>query len=244
MKELNLYQDHRNLARITGIMYLLVIICAGFSQGYVRGTLIYFDDALMTADNILTNQGLFRLGFTTDLVAFLLDAAISVMLYVLLKPAGKTLALASSAFRLLAHPAIGSINLLNHFMALELLEGTAFVSAFSPEQVHVMVLELMNAHRIGYLIAGAFFGIHLFLLGVLIYRSVSFPKVFGILLILAAAGYLMESFGDFLFPGNEAWLANVVGFSAAIGEVSLTFYLLIIGVRESVYVEPVKPEAS
>ncbi|XOV92901.1 MAG: DUF4386 domain-containing protein [Bacteroidota bacterium] len=235
-----LNQNHRNLARITGMMYLLVIIFAGFSQGYVRESLVVPGDALATALNIMNNQGLFRLGFVADILAFLLDAAISIMFYQLLKPAGKTLAIISSVFRILAHPAIGSLNLLNHFMALQILGGVEFMSAFTPEQIHVIALELMDAHRIGYLIAGAFFGVHCFLLGILLHKSKLIPELFGILMIFAAVGYLMESFGDFLFPGNEELLAWIVGLSAGLGEVGLTLYLLIKGVRKSAIVLPVQ----
>ena len=86
-----------NTVRLTGLLYLLVIICAGFSQGYVRGTLVVFGDAQATAANILANEGLFRLGLTSDLIAFLLDAVISVLLYQIFKPYGKILAMVSSA---------------------------------------------------------------------------------------------------------------------------------------------------
>lgn len=237
-----LNQDHRNLARITGIMYLLVIICAGFSQGYVRESLVVFGDPLSTAELILDNQGLFRIGFVADIIAFLLDAVISIMFYQLLKPVGKTLAIVSSTFRILAHPAIGSLNLLNHFMALEILGDANFISAFTPEQTQAMALQLMNAHRIGYLIAGAFFGIHCLLLGIQIYRTPLIPKFFGVMMGIAAAGYVMESFGDFLFPGNEEWLAWSVGLTAALGEVGLTLYLLIKGVRRPAVIEQLKSE--
>ena len=87
----------------------------------------------------------------------------------------------------------------------------------------------LEAHRYGYLIAGAFFGLHCLLFGVLVYKSNVFPKVFGGLLLGAAAGYLLETFGDFNMPGNEENLALIVGIAAALGEVSLTFYMLIKG---------------
>ncbi|MEQ8338099.1 MAG: DUF4386 domain-containing protein [Cyclobacteriaceae bacterium] len=219
--------------RITGLMYLLVIICAGFSQGYVRGTLVIPGDAAATALNITSNEGLFRLGLVTDLIAFLLDAAISVMFYQLLKPAGKTLALISSAFRLLAHPAIGALNLLNHYMAVHVLSGAEFLSSFDQAQLQTISLIFMDAHKYGYLLAGGFFAVNCLLLGVSIFKSGMIPRVFGILMALAAMGYFMETFGDFLFPGNEDWLALVVGFSAAVGEVGLTLYLLIIGAKKS-----------
>lgn len=218
-------------ARVTGIMYLFVIIFAGFSQGYVRAGLVVPDDPVSTANNILTNASLFRWGFATDLTAFLLDAAISVLFYQLFKGYHKTLALLSAAFRLLAHPAIASINLLNHYLALEVLGGGESIMYMGEIQAQTATLFFMKAHHIGYLIAGVFFGVHCILLGILIYRSGLIPGLLGILMGLAGAAYLIESYGDFLFPGNEQFLALLVGISAALGEVTLAFYLLIKGVR-------------
>lgn len=214
-------------------MYLAVIICAGFSQGYVRGTLFVPGDAATTSANILQHPELFRLGLTFDLVAFLMDAVISVMLYNLFKPFNKPLALISASLRLIAHPAIGSLNLLNHFMASHILGDATYLSAFDPEQLQSISMLFMDAHRNGYLIAGGFFGVHCFLLGWLIYKSNIFPKIFGGFMIGAAAGYLLETFGNFSVPGYEEWTALIVGVSAALGEVSLTLYMIIKGVKNS-----------
>jgi len=58
--------------RLTGFLYLLIIICAGFSQGYIRGSIVVPEDAVATASNILQNKALFRLGLSLDLVAFII----------------------------------------------------------------------------------------------------------------------------------------------------------------------------
>ncbi|MDO6438570.1 DUF4386 domain-containing protein [Cyclobacterium sp. 1_MG-2023] len=220
-------------ARLTGIFYLLVIILAGFSQGYVRGMIFIPDDPLATLTNINSTEGLFRLGLVSDLLAFMIDAVISILLYQLLKPVNPTLAAIASVFRLLAHPAIASLNLLNHYMALYAADASGPMSALGTEQQEVWAMLFMNAHNAGYLLAGAFFGIHCLLLGILLYRSPLFPKVFGILMVIAAGGYLIETFGNFIFPGNQLVLATIVGFSAAIGEVSFTLYLLFKGSRKT-----------
>lgn len=224
----------KNKARLTGILYLLVIIFAGFSQGYVRGTMFIPDDPQATLTNIISSEGLFRLGLVSDLLAFILDAVISVLLYQLLKSVHTTMAAMASVFRLLAHPTIASLNLLNHYMALQVASGTGFMSGLGIEQQEVWTMLFMNAHNAGYLLAGAFFGVHCLLLGVLLYRSALFPKMFGVLMVVAAGGYLLETFGNFMFPGHQLVLANIVGFSAAIGEVSLTLYLLSKGTRKTV----------
>ncbi len=223
----------KNTYKLTGVLYLLVIICAGFSQGYVRGTLVVSGDAVATANNILQNESLFRLGLSLDLVAFIIDAIISVMFYQMFKPYGKNLAMVSAALRLIAHPAIGSLNLLNHYLAYQVLGGAEFLSVFDEAQLQSLSLLFMEAHRYGYLIAGGFFGLHCFLLGVSIYKSTAIPKIFGVLLMGSAMGYLIETFGNFNVPGYEEYTALIVGFSAAVGEVGLTLFLLIKGRRES-----------
>lgn len=215
--------------RLIGILYLFVILFAGFSQGYVRGTLVIIDDATATTTNILLHEGLFRLGLTTDLLAFVLDAIISVLFYQLFKPFNNVLAMVSAALRLIAHPAIASLNLLNHYMAYEVLGGANFLSSFSEVQLQTISLFFMEAHKYGYLIAGAFFGVHCLLLGILIYKSNIIPNLLGALLIGSAGGYLIETFVNFNFPGYEDLTALLVGVTAAIGEVGLTFYLLIKG---------------
>ncbi|MEQ9230737.1 MAG: DUF4386 domain-containing protein [Cyclobacteriaceae bacterium] len=241
MKNLEMNLMSKSSVRFTGLLYLLVIICAGFSQGYVRGNLYIPGDTMATATNILENEGLFRLGLASDLLAFILDAVISILFYQMLKPFGKTLALVSSGLRLIAHPAIGALNLLNHYMAYHVLGGGDFLAGFDAAQIESMSLLFMDAHRYGYLIAGGFFGVHCALLGVLLVRSDMIPKFFGWFMVVASVGYLMETFGDFLYPGNEEILAWIVGLSAALGEVGLTFYLLIIGVKKS-YVEKLKTQ--
>lgn len=218
----------QQLARLTGLLYLLIILCAGFAQGYVRGTLWIPGDAGATIQNIAAAEGLFRLGLVADLLAFLADLAVAVLLFQLLRHVDFTLSLMAAAFRLVAHPAIGSLNLLNHYLVLEVLQGAGQdVFADAAQGVHF----LFTAHQYGYLLAGAFFGIHCLLLGILLYRSERFPRLLGILLGLSALGYLLESFGDLLVPGYEATLAMIVGLTAAIGEVSLALYLVVKGLR-------------
>lgn len=222
--------------RLLGILYLAVILCAGFSQGYVRESIVVSNSASATAQNILANESLFRLGLSLDLIAFIIDAVISVFMYQLFKPFGKNLAMVSSTLRLIAHPAIGSLNLLNHYLAFQALNGADFLSAFSELQLQSLSLLFMQAHQYGYLIAGGFFGLHCFLLGILIYRSDSTPNILGGFLMGSAIGYLIETFGNFNVPGYETQTALIVGVAAAIGEVSLTLYWLIVGKRNKVLV--------
>lgn len=220
----------RTHARVAGLLYVLVILCAGFAQGFVRGTLVVPGDAAATAANIVASENLFRLGLVADLVAFVSDAVVAVLLYVLLRPVSRTASLVAAALRLVAHPAIASLNLLNHWAALRLLTGGG-AAALEPGQLPGAALMLMEAHGVGYLLAGAFFGLHLLVLGWLLWRSDLFPRTLGILVAVAAAGYLLESFGSLLLPDARSLFTWIVGITAVIGEVSLALYLLVKGVR-------------
>lgn len=219
--------------RFIGLLYLLVIILAGFSQGYVRGSIYVPGDSVETANRILENLSLFRIGIVSDLLAFMIDAIISVLLYQLFKPYNKSLAMIMASLRLIAHPAIASVNLINHYLAYKILSGDAFLSTFSSVQLESLSTLFLDAHSYGYMIAGAFFGIHCWLLGILIYKTYIFPKIFGGFMIAAASGYLLETFGNFSLPGYEELTAFIVGVSAALGEVSLTFYMLIQGAKKT-----------
>lgn len=224
--------NYKHYARMAGALYLIIIVCAGFSQGVVREMVIVDGDPVATAQNILANTFLFKMGLATDLIAFLCDVGVSILLYYLLKPVSQSLSLIAASFRLIAHPAIGSLNLLNHYAALQVLEGPGLAAAFSTASLQEMAFFFMELHNMGYLIAGAFFGIHCFLLGYLLYKSGLFPNILGVLLVLAAFGYLLESFGFIFFPELKSTFATIVGFSAGVGEVALCLWLLIKGVRD------------
>lgn len=98
----------KSIARLTGLLYLLIFVMAGFSEGFVRSSLIVPGDATTTAANIAAAEGLFRLGIATDLIAFSADAVVAILLYVLLRPVSRSVALLAVSLRLIAHPAIAS----------------------------------------------------------------------------------------------------------------------------------------
>ena len=225
-------QSLDRIARITGILYLAIILLAGFSEGFVRSSLIIPGDISSTMENIGRSEWLFRIGIVTDLLAFICDAAVAVLFYILLRNVSKSISAIASAFRLLAHPAIAALNLLNLFIILFLLNGEA-ASSIDSNQLNLWIQMFIDTHHYGYLIAGAFFGIHCFFLGYLLYYSDFFPKIFGLLMILASFGYLTESFGTFLFPEYEDIYTWIVAIPAVLAEVSLALWLIIKGIDTS-----------
>ena len=79
----------------------------------------------------------------------------------------------------------------------------------------------------GFSIAHIFWGLWLFPLGYLVFKSGFLPRVIGILLIVAGLGYLVDFTLFFLFPGITVTVSEFT----FVGEVVLILWLLIKGVN-------------
>lgn len=231
MKNYNIEKSAYKYAKITGLLYLVIFTCGIVSEMYVRGTLIVPGDALATTKNIINFPFLFRIGFVSDLIMATCDVVVAWAFYILLKPVNKNLALLAAFFRLSQAIIIG-INLLNYYTPLLILDGVNYTVTSIPNQVSDSIMLFLNAHTYGYLISGVFFGISCLLLGYLLYKSAYFPKFLGVLLVIAACGYLIDAFTNFLFPAYGSSTEILVVLTAVVAELSLCLWLLIKGIKK------------
>ncbi|HEU5305421.1 MAG TPA: DUF4386 domain-containing protein, partial [Gemmatimonadales bacterium] len=86
-------RSDKTLARTAGVLYLIVDISGVFAQFLVRSRLVVPGDAAATASNIVASEWLFRIGFVSDLLANTCYFLLALVLYVLLKPVNKNIAL-------------------------------------------------------------------------------------------------------------------------------------------------------
>lgn len=219
----------KTTARIAGLLMLVLVALAPFSMLYVPSTLIVPGDAVTTANNIVSSAPMFRLAMASDAVIFLVEIALCALVYTLVRPVNKTLALIA-VFARLAMTIIQGLNLLNHFIVLLLLSGAGSLTALAPPQLHALVSLFLGAHEAGVLIWGMFFGLHLLLLGYLVYRSGYLPKVIGGLLVFVGLVYLAQSFGNILLPDAKA-VFTAMG-SLGFLEIAFPVWLLIKGVKD------------
>lgn len=220
---------NQKTARFAGLLYLLIFAGGIFAQFIVRQCLIVPADAVTTADNIVAAEAVFRMGIGGDLLMLLSDVALAVVFYFLLRPVSNALAMLAAVFRLTQAAVIGS-SLVNLFYALNLLHSPALLTGVGAEQL----LLYLNAHAIGYAVAMIFFGINCLLTGYLVFRSGYFPKVLGILLVIAGLAYLSDSFAQVLLTDYAAYKAlfeSVAIPLAVVGEFAMTLWLLIRGVN-------------
>src|SRR5437588_8130511 len=84
----------KRLARIAGVLYLLVGIFGGFAQGFVYPKIYAAGDAATTAGNLVANSGLVRMGVVADLVQATIWVFLALALYRLLKQVHQSAAFA------------------------------------------------------------------------------------------------------------------------------------------------------
>jgi hypothetical protein len=217
-------------ARVGGVLYLIIIVNALFAEGFVRNSLIVPSDAAATASNILAHESLFRSSIVADLVNYSCDVAVAVILYFLLKPISRNLAMLAAIFRVLTD-GIGGLNLLNQYRVLQLLGGADYLKVFNSEQLQAMALLSIKAHSSGYAIALVFFGFGCLILGYLIYRSSFLPWILGILLGIAGLGYLINSFALIQAPTIQSMLFPWTLLPGFVAELSLALWLTIKGIN-------------
>ncbi|HVS04856.1 MAG TPA: DUF4386 domain-containing protein [Candidatus Dormibacteraeota bacterium] len=220
----------RRLARIAGVLYLLVGIFGGFAQGFVYPKVYAAGDAATTAANLIANSGLVRMGVVADLLDNSVWVFLALILYLLIKQVNKRVA---SAMVLLA--AIGAgITMLNavfEFEALRVATGAVNLGAFGTTGSNSLALLLVDTQHYVLLIAQIFFGLWLVPLGYLALRSGWFPKTLGIGLIVGAAGYLVDTLAALLLPDVGKAIHGYVTIPSAIAEIWMVGYLLVIGVK-------------
>jgi hypothetical protein len=220
-------------ARIAGFGLILMAILAFFANFFVLESLIIPGDAATTANNIMDNELLFRVGIISFIIVLILDVLVAWTLYIFLKPVNKNLALLAALFRLI-YTTIFGVALCHLLNVLQLLSGADYLKVVGTDQLHAQVMLSVDEFSNEWLIGLVFFGLHLLVIGYLIFKSGYMPRILGILLIIAAFGYLLDSFAHFLllnYTDYETTFLLIVAVPGIVAELSLCFWLLIKGVH-------------
>src|SRR5512141_1955773 len=89
---------------------------------------------------------------------------------------------------------IGMLNELNHIAVLLLLSGANYLTPFTASQLRALVLLFHDLHTGGLNIAQVFWGLWLFPMGYLVFKSGFLPRILGVLLMIGCFGYVIQSF--------------------------------------------------
>ena len=220
----------KRLARIAGVLYLLVGIFGGFAQGFVYPKIYVAGDAGKTAANVIANSGLIRAGVVADLFQATVLVFLAIVLYYLLKHVHQGVAGAMVVLAAMC-ATIAMLTSLFEFEALRVATGAVSMATFGAAGSGAMVSFLVDTQHYGLLIASIFMGLWLAPLGYLAYKSGMFPRSLGALLIATCAAYLVDVLATFLVPDFGKSIHVYLTIFPAIAEPAMVLYLLIKGVR-------------
>lgn len=218
------------LARIAGVLYLLVAIFSGYAFAYVLGKVYVAGDAATTAANVAANPTLVRTGVVADLVQATLWIFLAMTLYLLLQHAHQSAARAMVTL-VAVGAAIVCLNDVFQFESVRVATGGSYAAGFGAAGSSALVLLLLDIHHYGFLAAQIFFGLWLVPLGYLAYKSAMFPKALGLALIVGGVCYLVGMLAVFLVPDYGEKINVFVTIPSAVAEISIVLYLLVIGVK-------------
>ncbi len=222
-------ESAQRLARVSGLLYLVLFIFGMFSPLVLEGILTP-GDAAATTEKITDSLGLFGISIVTWIVIIAADIAISVTLYLLLEPAGRALSMVTAALRIVYSAVLGAF-LLNLVQAFTLLNGAENVTGVEAPQLQATVLSAVESFADGFVLALMFFGIHLVLPGVLLVRSSYMPRSLGVLMAVAGVGYVADGLANFFMTSHSDTATIILLAPALVGELALTVWLLLKGVQ-------------
>lgn len=219
-------------SRIAGLLYLVVIGTAFFSQLVMLG-LIVPGDVEKTTSAIIESERSFRLALLSDLVSLASYMAVAVILYRAFSSASKHLSLLALVFSLTSG-AVSVVCVLIRIGPLVLETYVPGASESGAQQLQLLSGVFLSLGSQGTTIALVFFGLHCFVVGWLIIRSKLFPYFVGFVLAIGGASYVAAGSLSLVNPEllNQFTLGHLPGFGIGDTVVFLwAIWLLCVGIQ-------------
>lgn len=213
---------------ISGIGILIMVLTVPVAEFVIFPKLIAYDNAGATLKNISENRFLFTSGIFLHLMTLICDVVVAWSLYIFLRPTNRDFSLLTALFRWV-FSALTLAALLNLVSVLNLVPKSTEGIALNDTRASEVLLAIKNFH-LQWSFAFSFFGIYLILLGILTYKASYVPKIFGVLLMVAGFGYVVDTLGTFLFPLLKTDYLMITFF----GELFFMLWLLVKGWRVEV----------
>ncbi len=219
-------------AKVAGFMFLFSLIVPSLNWGFILSKLVVAENIIATANNIMANELLFRLGITIELIMSVGLIVLGLALYIVLKPVNKNLALLALLLKLVEATIAASIVLVS-FIALQFLNGDGSITTFTPEQLQVPVGLILNAHTAVFSIPMVFLGLDMMVFSYLFFKSKYIPRVLAGFGILSFALIFIHSLMFIFAPRYATMPINQVIFWTPSGlfEIIIGLWLLSKGLK-------------
>ena len=219
----------KNTARIAGLLYLFLVITGVYGVMYIPSQIIVPGDSVSTATNIISNELLFRSGVLIDIISNTIFLFLVLVLYRLLKLVNENQAKLMFALVIVQIPFVFMMEAFN-VTSLMILKGD-ILKTFELSQRQDLAMLFLKINDYGTLPLEMFWGLWLLPFGLLVYKSEFIPRIFGILLVIGGFAYMIDSTIGILFPSYSSFVKYPTLLLVAIGEISITLWLLIKGVK-------------
>ena len=219
----------RRKSRIAAFWYLLIFVTGPIILIYLPSKFIVPGDAAATIARIMASQALYRLGIVIQFISGIGFLFTALSLYALFKGVDKGLARVMAVLVVVSLP-IGFVTTLFQTAALLLGSGAEYLKAFTPAQLQSLAMIFLDLDKQGNLISHIFWGLWLLPLGILVFRSGFFPKILGVLQVVACFGYLAAFLSGIFFPGGGGIIQSIITLTL-LGELPFIFWLVIVGAR-------------
>ena len=218
----------RKQAQSAGILYFLIGITAPIGLELVPGRILVRGDATATAAHLRASEALVRVGIASELFHQAVCIFLVLALYRLFQGVSRRHAVELVVLGALVSVPIVFVNVLNEIAALVLVGGAPFLAPFDKGQLDALAFLFLRLHQQGITVASIFWGLWLFPFGILVVRSGFIPRVLGLLLFIAGAGYLVAAFGLLVLPALSHAVGPVAGL-LELGEIPIILWLVIWG---------------
>lgn len=218
----------RRLARLAGLLYLVVLLTGAPPELFVRVPIAAEDGATAIAAAIRDGADLFRLAAFSDLINIVAFLGVALVLYGLLRGVHAGAARAMLVCNAVA-VAIMALNTVNHLAAWWFATNAELAASMGADTADGLAATFLELHGIGFSIAEVFFGLWLFPLGWMLWRTRAVPRPIAGLLMVGTVGYLANVTATFLSPDLAHGLTPVFTTPPAIAETALLVWLLVKG---------------
>lgn len=225
--ELNL-SSLKSTARFAGVLYFIWIITGLFAIFYIPSQINTRGDAVTAAQDILSKEFLFRTSIVTDLISSALWVFMVLVLYRLFKSVDERQAKLMVALVIVQIPVVFIMEAFN--ITSLMIFKDAILKTFELNQRQDLAMLFLRINDYGTLTLVMFWGLWLFPLAILVYRSRFLPRFLGVWLIINGFALLVLSFTGLLLPQYKDMVYKIA-FPAEFGEVAFMLWLLIKGAK-------------
>jgi len=225
---------NKKIARIAGFYYLLNVILSILYMEYIPGKIAVWGNPEATMENLLNNEMLFRIGIIVGVAVHISFIMLPLTLHKLLNHINKHYALVMVVFALISVP-ISFTLLIDQYELIDIINGYSKLELAQQTEANVKVMAFYERLMNGFFLDQTFWGLWLFPFGFLAFKSGFLPKFLGIALMLGCITYMIDIFGGTIFSNYYDYVnTSILIIPAAIGEIGMCLWLLIIGVIENI----------